>query len=61
MLSVGRRLKTESPVKEVHTQWVGNKAIHLCSRPALPLKVDFQESRVTSEGSLFLVREVDQR
>ncbi len=25
------------------------------------LKVDFQESQVTSEGSLFLVREVDQR
>jgi hypothetical protein len=36
MLSVGRKLKTESPVKEVHTQWVGNKAIHLSSRPALP-------------------------
>jgi hypothetical protein len=45
---------------EVHTQWVRNKISLQLSFNA-SLKVDFQGSRVTSDGGLVLVRELDER
>jgi hypothetical protein len=43
---------------EIHTQWVRNKKPFQLSFNA-SLKVDFQGSRVTSDGGLILVRELD--
>jgi len=46
---------------EACTQWVGNKTspFQLSFDPSL--KVDFQGSRVTSDGGLLLARELDER
>ena len=45
---------------EVHTQWVRYKHSPFSSL-STPLKVDFQGSRVASDGGLILVRELDER
>ena len=44
---------------EVYTQWVRSKISPFSSRSMLPLKVDFQGSRETSDGGLILIRELD--
>jgi len=49
----------KTPV-EVDTQWVTNKTSLQLSFNA-SLKIDFQGSRVTSDGGLILVRELDER
>src|ERR1035437_2108181 len=45
---------------EVETQWVRARSSHFSYRYS-SLKVDFQGSRVTSDGGLILVRELDER
>jgi hypothetical protein len=52
--------KRGEDVPEVNTQWVRCKAGPF-SFPTLPLKVRSQGSRVTSDGGLVLVRELDER
>lgn len=45
---------------EDETQWVRNKMAHFSSLSTPSLKVDFQGSRVTSDGGLILARELDE-
>ena len=46
---------------EVNTQWVRNKIRPFQLSFNASLKIDFQGSRVTSDGGLILVRELDER
>jgi DDE family transposase len=65
-LSVHRHLclcgsKRSEDSSEVHTLWVKNKISPFQLLFNASLKVDFQGSRVTSDGGLILVRELDER
>ncbi len=46
---------------KVYTQWVRHRTSPFSSRSMVRWKVDFQGSRVTSDGGLILVRELDGR
>ena len=46
---------------EVNTQWVRNRMGPFQLSFNASLKIDFQGSRVTSDGGLILVRELDER
>ena len=51
----------DEDTSEVNTQWVRNKIEPFQLSFNASLKIDFQGSRVTSDGGLILVRELDER
>ena len=55
------RFREQNELYGGSTQWVRNKISPFSSRLILVWKVDFQGSRVTSDGGLLLVRELDER
>ena len=57
----GRRFGCGRGDAEVARRWVRGKNSPFSSRSTPRLKVDFQGSRVTSDGGLLLVRELDER
>ena len=59
LYSCGFQRDEDAP--EVNTQWVRNKIRPFQLSFNASLKVDFQGSRVTSDGGLILVRELDER
>jgi hypothetical protein len=53
--------EADDDAQEVNTQWGRHKAGPFSSPSTPSLKVDFQGSRVTSDGGLILARELDER
>ena len=58
-INIHRGFKAAKTPAEDSTQWVTNQPFQLSFNGLL--KIDFQGSRVTSDGGLILVRELDER